>query len=380
MVRLLRLRPLALASTPASTRMSRHLRTALLVACTLGLLALFLHQANLREVWAEIRSADGWMLLLALAATGLTYILRAWRWQKMLEPIGSARFATALRTTVIGFAANALLPARAGEVLRPYLLARREGLSATSTFATIIVERLLDLVAVLALFGAFVFFFDPGMTTADGAVYRAVQVGGLSAAAAAGVVLVLFFVLAGHPERLGRAAGRIERVLPARLARAVERLVETFASGLAVMRQPRALAVALVMSAPLWLSISAGIWFVAQAFHITMPFTGSFLIVALLTVGVAVPTPGAVGGFHYAFRVGATVFYGVPNERAVGAAIVLHAISFVPVTVAGLILMVQDGLSFARVRSMASGETEDRGRMEGLEAATPARADDRSAG
>lgn len=360
--------------------MSRHLRTALLVLCTAGLLALFLRQVNLRDVTAEIRGADPWLLVAALVATGLTYVLRAWRWQKMLEPIGHARFSTALRTTVIGFAANALLPARAGEVLRPYLLARREGLSATSTFATIILERVLDLVAVLVLFGAFVFLFDPGMTEADGAVYRAVQIGGLSAAVAAAVALVLFFVLAGHPERLGRAAGRVERVLPARLARTLATLVETFASGLALMRRPGALAVALVMSAPLWLSISAGIWFVAQAFHITMPFTGAFLIVALLTVGVAVPTPGAVGGFHYAFRVGATVFYGVPTERAVGAAIVLHAISFVPVTVAGLILMVQDGLSFARVRSMASGQAADRGRMEGLNGAAPSPADDRSGG
>lgn len=360
--------------------MSRHLRTALLVLCTAGLLALFLRQVNLRDVSAEIGAADPVFLLLALAATGATYVLRAWRWQKMLEPVGRARFATALRTTVIGFAANALLPARAGEVLRPYLLARREGLSATSTFATVILERVLDLVAVLALFGAFVFLFDPGMTQADGSVYRAVQIGGLSAAVVSAVALGLFFVLAGHPERLGRAAGRIERVLPARLARIVAKLVETFASGLAVMRQPGALAVALVMSAPLWLSISAGIWFVAQAFHITMPFTGSFLIVALLTVGVAVPTPGAVGGFHYAFRVGATVFYGVPTERAVGAAIVLHAISFVPVTLVGLLLMVQDGVSFARVRSMASGETAGGSRMESLDAAAPAPADDRSAG
>ena len=57
-----------------------------------------------------------------------------------------------------------------------------------------------------------------------------------------------------------------------------------------------------------------------------MPFTGSFLIMALLVVGVAVPTPGAVGGFHAAFRLGATTFFGAPDDAAVGAAIVLHAV------------------------------------------------------
>ena len=92
---------------------------------------------------------------------------------------------------------------------------------------------------------------------------------------------------------------------------------------------------ALLWSFPLWLSIACGIWVVAVAFHIEMPFTGSFLLMALLVVGVAVPTPGAIGGFHEAFRIGATAFFGAPNDRAVGAAIVLHAISFVPVTLLG---------------------------------------------
>ena len=70
---------------------------------------------------------------------------------------------------------------------------------------------------------------------------------------------------------------------------------------------------------------------------------------ALLVVGVAVPTPGAVGGFHDFYRLGATTFFGAPNDRAVGAAMVLHAVSFVPVAIAGLILLAQDGLSLSRL-------------------------------
>ncbi len=80
---------------------------------------------------------------------------------------------------MIGFAASAVLPARAGEVIRPYLLARREGLSATATFATIIVERILDLVAVLMLLATFLIWFDPGMEARDSAVFQAIRFGGL---------------------------------------------------------------------------------------------------------------------------------------------------------------------------------------------------------
>ena len=119
------------------------------------------------------------------------------------------------------------------------------------------------------------------------------------------------------------------------------------------MRQPARLLAAIGLSLPLWLSIAFGIWLVTRAFHIDMPFTGSFLIVALLVVGVAVPTPGAVGGFHYFYRLGATAFFAASNDRAVGAALVLHAVSFVPVAIAGLVLLAHEGLSLSRLGALA---------------------------
>src|SRR5204863_10028486 len=109
-------------------------------------------------------------------------------------------FATAFRTTVIGFAASFLLPARPGEVLRPYLLARHEGLPPTAAFATIILERLLDLVTVLLLFGLFVVLVDPASLSGDPALYVKVKTGGLLAAGASIAGFLVFYFLAGHPE------------------------------------------------------------------------------------------------------------------------------------------------------------------------------------
>jgi uncharacterized protein (TIRG00374 family) len=328
-------------------------RTVLILLLTLGLLGYFLRDADMREVWAETRRANPIDLLLALAATGATYALRALRWQYLLAPIGSVHFGIAFRATVIGFAASALLPARAGEVIRPYLLARRERISATSAFATVILERLLDLLAVLLLFAGFVVFGAAGVVARDPSQLARVKVGGAMAGAAALAAAVVFFTLAGHPERLGRVALRIERVLPGALARAVARFVETFAQGLAVMRQPGRLVAALLLSVPLWLSIAAGIWLTSRAFHITFPFAASFLVMMLLVVGVAVPTPGAIGGFHTAFQFAVQTFFGAPHDRAVGGAIVLHAISFLPVTVLGLGFMFAEGLTLAGAKRLA---------------------------
>jgi glycosyltransferase 2 family protein len=333
--------------------MRQHLRTIVAVAAAAGLLALFLRHTDFAQVGREIARARLDLVILAIATTALTYCFRAFRWQYLLTPVGRVTFGAALKTTVIGFAATALLPARAGEFLRPYLLARKAGLSATATFATVIVERLLDTVTVLLLFAAFLLIFDPGVAAFKSATFAQVKVGGAITAGVCVVALVVLFFLAGHPATLERVTLLITRLLPARLGGVAARLVRAFAEGLAIVRQPRRLLWSLVLSLPLWLSIASGIWLVTRAFHIDMPFPGAFLIQALLVVGVAVPTPGAVGGFHYFYRLGVTTFYGAATDRAVGAALVLHAVSFVPVAIAGLVLAAQEGLSLWRVGSLA---------------------------
>jgi uncharacterized protein (TIRG00374 family) len=335
------------------------LRTVLVVGLAVGLLAIFLRNADLARVWTEMQSARADMLALTVALTGLTYLVRAERWQYLLEPLGKTRFWVAFRTTIIGFAASFLLPARAGEVLRPYLLAKQEGLSPTAAFATIILERILDLVAVLLFLGAFFLFFAGDAAAAAPRLFQAVRLGGLVMVPVGVGILVAMFVVAGHPERLHGLVLKAERVLPARLAHAVAGFARTFAQGLAVVRRPSRLAAALGWSLVVWLSIAAQIWAIARAFSITLPFTGSFLITAMLVVGVALPTPGGVGGTHEAFRLGVTSFYGADNDAAIGAAILQHALNFAPVTLLGLWFLAQDGLNLSRLKEMSSTARQD---------------------
>jgi uncharacterized protein (TIRG00374 family) len=329
------------------------IRTVIVIGLAVGLVALFLRNADLSRVWASVMAARPDYLLLALGLTAGTFLVRAERWQYLLGPLGPTRFSVVLRTTVIGFGASAILPARAGEVIRPYLLARREGLSATAAFATILVERILDLVAVLTLMAAFLLWFDPGLEARDSAVFSAIRFGGIvMAPVAIGALLVMYF-MAGHPERLHAWLLKAEAILPAKIAAKIARFAQTFAEGFAVVRRPERLVAAMAWSIVLWMSIAAGIWAVSVAFNVAMPFTGAWLMLAPLVVGVAVPTPGGVGGFHEAYRIGATAFFGADNDTAVGAAIVLHAISVGPVIIVGLLFMVQDGL---KLGGMAKGQ------------------------
>jgi uncharacterized protein (TIRG00374 family) len=335
--------------------MSSRIRTVVVLALVVGLLALFLHNVDLRRVASNIVRARPEWLGISLATMFLNLAIRALRWQYLLEPLGDASFANAFRATAVGFAASAVLPARAGEVIRPYFLARHEDMSATGAFATVILERLLDLVTVLVLLAVFVFAFGRDIGNLDSTLFAAVKWAGAVAGVVSLGALALLFVLAGDPERLSRAVTRLERSVHSKFVGTVARVLEKFARGLGIIRRPGRLLVALAWSFPLWLSIDAGIWAVAVAFNFNVPFTGSFLIVPLLTLGVAVPTPGAIGGFHEAFRLGATVFYGVPNDAAVAAALVLHAFTIGPNLIMGLFFAAQVGLNVAGMRRMADG-------------------------
>lgn len=333
--------------------MRTHLHTLVVVALAVALLVLFFYNVDVRGVVGQIVHARPGWLALSAATMVLNLAIRAWRWQYLLDPIGRPRFGNAFRATAVGFAASGVLPARAGELIRPYFLARREQLSATGAFATIILERMLDLVTVLVLLALYVFFLAPGMTAANAGALEAVKWSAGTAAAGAILVLAVLFALAGNPARLRDTLARLERVLPSALAGALARVAEKFATGLGAIRSPSRLATSLLLSVPLWLSIAAGIWAVAVAFRLAVPFTGTFLIMALLVVGVAVPTPGAVGGFHWAFKFGATTFFGASDSAAVGAAIVLHALTIVPALVLGLIFAAEEGLNITGMKQLA---------------------------
>jgi uncharacterized protein (TIRG00374 family) len=337
-----------------------HLRTGIVTVLALALLAWFLRDANLADVWSQVRQVRADLLVLSLITIALTFVARAIRWRYLLSPLGNTRFRTVFRAVVIGFGALGLLPVRVGDVIRPYLLARQEGLPVSSVMATVVLERVLDLVAVLALLALYVWgLADP--STLPPRLLRPIEASAAVAAVAAVALLVTMWILATHPERIGKLAAALARVLPGKLSHRVGSLASTFSSGFAAARHPEKLFLAIVWSFPVWLAIAAQAWTVTIAFGIAMPFAGTFLLQSLLVIGVAVPTPGGVGSFHEAYRLGVTTFFGASNDRAIAAAIVTHAISFIPPVLGGILFMAQDGLSLGRLEDLASSARDKEG-------------------
>jgi uncharacterized protein (TIRG00374 family) len=327
-------------------------RTALVTLLAIALFAWFLSRANLAAVGNEIKHARVDLIVWSTIIGAVMPVVRAIRWRYLLDPIGPTRFGPVLRATILGFAALAFLPARAGDVLRPYLVARSEGLNAASVFATIVMERALDLVAVLTLLASFVWVFG-GREILPPALLAPLRASALLAALAVVVLAAVMWTLATHPERIGRLVARSDRWLPERVAQTLSRLARTFSEGFAIAREPRDLAIALVWSFPLWFSIAYQAWLVTRAFGIVIPVAAGFLIQAALIIGVAVPTPGGIGSFHEAYRIAVTTFFHAPNDAAVSAALVLHAVSFLTSLVPGIAIMAIDGLSVAGLGRLA---------------------------
>jgi len=259
-------------------------------------------------------------------------------WRRSARPA----FAWHSETTVIGFAASFLLPARAGEVLRPYLLAKREGLPPTACFATIILERVAGPGDRAASLRRLRRAGRPGVALRRPALLCEGQAGGLLRRRPSLVGLVMFFFLAGHPERLGVWALRVERILRRRSpgpwpgsSRVSRRGSRSCASRGTSPGPSR-------WSFPLCSRLRWVSGVTSHAFHMTFSYLGSFLVMDAPRRRCRRSDAGPGRRLSHRVSDRGDDVLGVNDATAVGAALVLHAISFVPVTILGLVFMARE--------------------------------------
>jgi hypothetical protein len=312
--------------------------------------------------WAALGAALGGARLLPLLglvlATIAVYSLRAWRWGDLLLPLGRVGLADLFSATMVGFASALLIP-RAAELVRPWLVSRRHPISTSAGFATIILERLVDLITVLALFAAYLFVLPAPAAQVEGRLTELLKLGGAMTGAVALGVLAFLLALHANAERVTAFVERILARAPRWLAEPTSRILRTFAEGLAVLKAPLPhLGKIALSSLAIWLLIALGFDLNHAAFGIELPFHATFLLIAFLVVGVAIPTPGMVGGFHAFYLLALSEVFGVPRATAAAAAVAAHALSSLPVLVFGLVLLGREGLSLGRVVEVTRKQAE----------------------
>src|SRR5262245_54389316 len=240
---------------------ARGRRLLLGAALAIVLLFFFFRGIDGAALARAFRAADPLLLGAVVLATLATYLARSWRWGYLLAPLTRVPFGRLFSITVIGFMAGLIIP-RAGEVLRPYLVARRYSLATSAVFASIILERLVDLIAVLLLFGLYFYVLPTPPQQIQSPVLGIVKAGGGLAALAALAVLGGLLALHDHAERVVSVMDRVLRRLSVRLAALAVRLLRSFAEGLVVLKASPGHLLAIVgQSILVWLPIAAAFYF-----------------------------------------------------------------------------------------------------------------------
>jgi uncharacterized protein (TIRG00374 family) len=316
------------------------------ITLNLGISLIFLDfvfaEINLAEVGESLATANYWMLIPSTIVILLHLYFRTLRWQWLLKPMGEVSFWPAFRALVIGITGNTVLPARAGEFLRAYVLGRSTGLSKTGVFATLVVERIFDgLTVLLVLLGVVILGVRNEVLQTAGILGGIFYIGVI-------VALVVFMTKRHWADHV------IKRFLPENLARRVLDILDGFNSGLAILKNPRQLGMVVLWNTLTWVLIPLSFWFALLAFDFgaPLPWQAPVLMLPAMALGLTVPgAPGGVGLVQAAVKLTLDLTYvGLPvapnfAESVAAASILIHLSQFVPEIIPGIISFMIEGLS-----------------------------------
>jgi glycosyltransferase 2 family protein len=311
-------------------RRSYLLLTLVTIVVTVVFSYIALSGIDFSEVSHALHSCDYWWLIPALIAFGLGNVARALRWRSLFTPGRRPPPGPALDATMIGYFYNNIMPARAGEAARVVVLTRRSSAPPVEIVGTVVVERLYDVIAILAIF----FVAQPWLP----------HVSWFGAAAIAAIVLALTIiavaaVLVIYGERplrfLLRPLGRIPLFSGDRL----EQTVTELAHGLSGLRNREVAVEAFLWTMLAWMLTALCSYLVSVAFHLHLPFASGLLVAVAVGLSMILPSPPAALGVFEGAAILALKAYGLPKSTILPYALVLHAINFVPYVLIGAWLL-----------------------------------------
>lgn len=293
------------------------------------------------SVIAGFRSASYGYVIPVLFCLFLIQVLRSYRWGLLLghfEKIGQFDL---FSVTSVGFLAVVAIPARLGELARPYLITGKSNIRMAAALGTVFVERIFDSLTILAIFFSILFFvpFPPWLMKSS-VIFLALTVG---------VLLLLVFISWRREKALHVLAPLLQR-LPGRFQNKVEEVIRHFIDGTAILSAGRTLFYVAFLSLLIWVADAAAIYLLFLSFGFHLSIMAAFVLMVILIIGIAIPTaPGFIGTWHFFCILGLS-FFGIPKEDALSYAIILHFLSIGLIVVLGLAFLPFNRFSFADLR------------------------------
>ena len=278
--------------------------------------------------WQALAAANYWWIIPSVVVYFGAVWARTWRWHYMLHHLKAVELRRLFPVVVIGYMGNNVYPARAGEIIRSYVLKRKEGIGMGASLTTVVLERLFDgLVMLVFVFVTLPFINLP--TIWNNLVIIASMLFLIG--------LITFFVIAANPvqtEKLYRWI--LRRLVPERFHEKAHAAFDKIMLGLHSLRSPREVLMIFVTSVAIWLTETTKYWFVMHAFDFSVPFTVLMLMTAVANLALIIPAaPGGAGTFDLA-GISVLTSFGVGVAIATSYTLVLHLALWVPITLLGV--------------------------------------------
>lgn len=303
-------------------------------------IVLTLYKVDFQKTGEALETANYIYLPLGVMLSLLTNIIRSYRWKYVLNPIQKISILSVFSVVSIGYMANNILPARLGEFVRAYIIGKKEGISKSTTLATIVVERIFDGLTLLFFLTLISLFFPLPLWIK--------RVG--FAATVFFLSLSVFLLILMFKKTIGiRLVERGVSLFSSYIAQRASRLMDSFLSGLVIINHKKDILMAFLFSVIAWLAEATAYYVIGLSFGIDLPLYVPVLTVVIVNLGIMIPSaPGYVGTFEF-FCISVLAIFSVEKSIALSFAIVLHAVLFIPITIVGMIYFWKENLSFAEI-------------------------------
>jgi uncharacterized protein (TIRG00374 family) len=314
------------------------------VAISLLLGAFFLYLSFRNVAWGDLKAAfatfDVSWLVPAVLISLLLQIFRAWRWRLELRPLEDISIGKLWIVISIAYMMINLLPARLGEIVRPWLLSRRSSVKFSNVVGNLVVEKTLDSVCI-------VFYLLIGLITTENLpswVRRGAMVPAAVAAALALLVTLLYWKGEPFVDRW------VVRYLPERFGAGLKRVLRSFLDGMLILPNGRLLAAVFALSLAYWALPILSSWVVIRGFDFDVPFNAALMVFIFIGFGTALPNPPAmVGVFQYACILALGLF-GIGEAQAVAYGVLLNALQVLTLIAQGLVALPLAGVTLDDLR------------------------------
>ncbi|MFN0158261.1 MAG: lysylphosphatidylglycerol synthase transmembrane domain-containing protein [Bacteroidota bacterium] len=308
-------------------------------------LVLAFRNTNLTDLYESLASANYLWLLLMFLCLILSHFLRALRWRYLLNPIKpNIGLRNLFAGVMIGYMMNNILP-RAGEIVRPYTIGKLESISKSAALGTIVVERLIDIVTFLLLLVLVPFVYDGSLFDS----FPWIEQGSRGLAIATAGLFSLLIILMLRRDWTDVLLKIVRKVLPEKFASRVDGLAHSFLDGFLFLKNPADLVVITVLSAFVWGLYVLMTYVAFHAFHLQseLGMNAALVVLAISSIGIAIPTPGGTGTYHFFTSETLTRLFGIAPSLALSYAAATHAVGLVGVTLIGLYYFLRDNIKVA---------------------------------